>query len=107
MRRERSGSAEVRWQDCILCFAKWNGVAYHGLLHANGVCRSVDPPTSPHGYMNSTLTGINNAGLIVGVSFSAAAGDGDGFLLTPASLENGSAAVESAYPVRCAAFSGG
>jgi len=62
----------------------------------------VDPPTSPHWYVNSTLTGINNAGLIVGVSFSAAPGDGDGFLLTPASLENGSAVVVAGPRIPCA-----
>ena len=79
-----SGVATGYWRD-------QSGV-YHGLLYADGLCHSVDPPPSPSGYRNSTLTGINNAGRMVGVSFAASPGDGDGFLMTftPAGNQSGS-----------------
>lgn len=70
------GIAVGNWRD-------WSGV-YHGLVYSQGLCYTVDPGPSPSGYKNTTLTGINNEGQLVGVSFAAFPGDGDGFLITNA-----------------------
>ena len=87
-----SGVAAGFWRD-------QSGV-YHGLLYADGLCRSVDPPLSPSGYKNSTFNGINNAAQMVGVSFATSPGDGDGFLMTAAG--NQSASVVPGPPIPCA-----
>ena len=90
-----SGVAAGFWRD-------QSGV-YHGLLYADGLCHSVDPPPSPSGYRNSTLNGINSAGQIVGVSFAKSPGDGDGFLMTFAPSGNQSGRAVSSPRIPCAA----
>jgi hypothetical protein len=57
---------------------------YHGLLYRDGLCYTVEPGPSPSGNENTTLTGINNSGDIVGVVFPFMPGDGDGFLMSGA-----------------------
>jgi hypothetical protein len=75
---------------------------YHGLLVSGGFCHSVDAPLSPSGYSNTIVTGINNAGQMVGVSFAAVPGDGDGFLMTPDRSGNPSSTVLPGQPIACA-----
>src|SRR5262249_60608649 len=89
-----SGAATGFWPD--------QSDVYHGLLYADGICHSVDAPPGPHGYTNTTLTGINNIAEIVGVSFAAAPGDGDGFVLTPHSSSSGSGTVVPGPAIPCA-----
>jgi hypothetical protein len=88
-----SGTATGYWRD--------QSGAYHGLLFANDMCRSIDTPPGPSGFRNTVVTGINNSGEMVGVSFAAVPGDGDGFLMTPHAGNHSSVAVASP-PVRCA-----
>jgi hypothetical protein len=69
-----SGAAVGYWRD--------SAGAYHGLVYRKGLCYTVNPGASPSGFTNTTLTGVNNKGQAVGVSFAQAPGDGDGYLLT-------------------------